>query len=103
MTEINAQEVVKQPERPKLLKIMRPGLITGACDDDLSGIAIILRWARNRLQPPRQPGPLDRGRSSETVLIAGLYECWLLGTFRIYRTHLHRCNSRLGERNSCSR
>ena len=31
--------VVKEPERPKLLQIMGPGLITGASDDDPSGIA----------------------------------------------------------------
>lgn len=30
---------VKQPEHPKLLQIMGPGLITGASDDDPSGIA----------------------------------------------------------------
>src|SRR5476651_2523697 len=30
---------VKQPERPKLLRILGPGLITGASDDDPSGIA----------------------------------------------------------------
>jgi NRAMP (natural resistance-associated macrophage protein)-like metal ion transporter len=30
---------VKQPEKPSLLKIMGPGLITGASDDDPSGIA----------------------------------------------------------------
>ena len=30
---------VKQPTRPKLLEIMGPGLITGASDDDPSGIA----------------------------------------------------------------
>jgi NRAMP (natural resistance-associated macrophage protein)-like metal ion transporter len=30
---------VNQPERPKLLQIMGPGLITGASDDDPSGIA----------------------------------------------------------------
>jgi len=30
---------VKLPERPKLLEIMGPGLITGASDDDPSGIA----------------------------------------------------------------
>jgi NRAMP (natural resistance-associated macrophage protein)-like metal ion transporter len=30
---------VKQPERPKLRDIMGPGLITGASDDDPSGIA----------------------------------------------------------------
>jgi NRAMP (natural resistance-associated macrophage protein)-like metal ion transporter len=31
--------VVKQPERPKLLQILGPGLITGASDDDPSEIA----------------------------------------------------------------
>ncbi len=30
---------VKQPERPRLLQVMGPGLITGASDDDPSGIA----------------------------------------------------------------
>ena len=30
---------VKQPERPKLLDVLGPGLITGASDDDPSGIA----------------------------------------------------------------
>ena len=35
----NLPEDVKQPERPKLLQIMGPGLITGASDDDPSGIA----------------------------------------------------------------
>ncbi len=30
---------VKEPERPKLLKVLGPGLITGASDDDPSGIA----------------------------------------------------------------
>src|ERR1700680_4663853 len=30
---------IKQPERPKLRDIMGPGLITGASDDDPSGIA----------------------------------------------------------------
>ena len=34
----NADEV-KQPERPKLAEIMGPGLVTGASDDDPSGIA----------------------------------------------------------------
>ncbi len=37
-TEPNADSP-KQPERPKLLQIMGPGLITGASDDDPSGIA----------------------------------------------------------------
>ena len=32
-------DATKQPERPKLLQIMGPGLITGASDDDPSGIA----------------------------------------------------------------
>ena len=32
-------ELPKQPERPKLFEIMGPGLITGASDDDPSGIA----------------------------------------------------------------
>ncbi|MGO4566769.1 NRAMP family divalent metal transporter [Rhizobium sp. 2YAF20] len=31
--------VIKQPDRPKLLQIVGPGLITGASDDDPSGIA----------------------------------------------------------------
>jgi NRAMP (natural resistance-associated macrophage protein)-like metal ion transporter len=31
--------VAKQPERPKLLEVLGPGLITGASDDDPSGIA----------------------------------------------------------------
>ena len=30
---------VKQPDRPKLLQVLGPGLITGASDDDPSGIA----------------------------------------------------------------
>ncbi len=30
---------VKQPPRPKLIEVMGPGLITGASDDDPSGIA----------------------------------------------------------------
>jgi NRAMP (natural resistance-associated macrophage protein)-like metal ion transporter len=32
-------DLVKQPENPKLLQVMGPGLITGASDDDPSGIA----------------------------------------------------------------
>src|SRR5580692_10053024 len=32
-------EALKQPETPKLLEVMGPGLITGASDDDPSGIA----------------------------------------------------------------
>src|SRR5674476_1113014 len=35
----NPEEAVKQPERPKLLEVLGPGLITGASDDDPSGIA----------------------------------------------------------------
>jgi NRAMP (natural resistance-associated macrophage protein)-like metal ion transporter len=34
-----SQDEVKQPERPKLREILGPGLITGASDDDPSGIA----------------------------------------------------------------
>jgi Mn2+/Fe2+ NRAMP family transporter len=30
---------IKQPERPKLADVLSPGLITGASDDDPSGIA----------------------------------------------------------------
>ncbi|WP_137934609.1 NRAMP family divalent metal transporter [Mesorhizobium comanense] len=42
MTEIlkkDSAETVKQPGTPKLLQILGPGLITGASDDDPSGIA----------------------------------------------------------------
>ena len=35
----NAPEAVKQPVRPPLLRFLGPGLITGASDDDPSGIA----------------------------------------------------------------
>ena len=35
----NSVDAIKQPERPKLLDILGPGLITGASDDDPSGIA----------------------------------------------------------------
>ena len=35
----NAETVVKQPKRPRLAEVMGPGLITGASDDDPSGIA----------------------------------------------------------------
>src|ERR1700761_7186652 len=39
-TPVNAPpKFVKQPETPKLLQVMGPGLITGASDDDPSGIA----------------------------------------------------------------
>ena len=38
-SEGDGAEGVKQPERPKLLQILGPGLITGAADDDPSGIA----------------------------------------------------------------
>ncbi len=34
-----AHEDIKQPERPGLLQVLGPGLITGASDDDPSGIA----------------------------------------------------------------
>ena len=33
------RDPIKQPSRPKLLEVMGPGLITGASDDDPSGIA----------------------------------------------------------------
>lgn len=36
---MSSADDVKQPERPKLLEVMGPGLITGASDDDPSGIA----------------------------------------------------------------
>ena len=32
-------DAIKQPTRPKLLQVLGPGLITGASDDDPSGIA----------------------------------------------------------------
>jgi Mn2+/Fe2+ NRAMP family transporter len=35
----NSHNDVKQPETPKLLQVLGPGLITGASDDDPSGIA----------------------------------------------------------------
>jgi NRAMP (natural resistance-associated macrophage protein)-like metal ion transporter len=35
----NPHKNVKQPETPKLLQVLGPGLITGASDDDPSGIA----------------------------------------------------------------
>lgn len=35
----NRPEEIKQPDRPKLLQVLGPGLITGASDDDPSGIA----------------------------------------------------------------
>src|SRR6201986_4108681 len=34
-----ADDAVKQPTTPKLLQVLGPGLITGASDDDPSGIA----------------------------------------------------------------
>ena len=42
MTELSVptpENVIKLPDRPKLFKILGPGLITGASDDDPSGIA----------------------------------------------------------------
>ena len=36
---LTTPDEVKQPLRPKLLDVMGPGLITGASDDDPSGIA----------------------------------------------------------------
>lgn len=35
----NDASAVKQPEKPKLLEVLGPGLVTGASDDDPSGIA----------------------------------------------------------------
>jgi len=35
----NSPDDVKQPEKPQLLQVLGPGLITGASDDDPSGIA----------------------------------------------------------------
>jgi Mn2+/Fe2+ NRAMP family transporter len=37
--EPNPVETIKQPDRPKLLQVLGPGLITGASDDDPGGIA----------------------------------------------------------------
>src|ERR1700741_3343100 len=37
--EVERPKDIKQPDRPKLLQILGPGLITGASDDDPSGIA----------------------------------------------------------------
>src|SRR5437764_3325098 len=39
LAEPSPPDQVKQPERPKLLQVLGPGLITGASDDDPSGIA----------------------------------------------------------------
>jgi hypothetical protein len=36
---LDSPDDVKQPEWPKLLQVLGPGLITGASDDDPSGIA----------------------------------------------------------------
>ena len=36
---LDTRDAVKQPETPKLLNVLGPGLITGASDDDPSGIA----------------------------------------------------------------
>lgn len=35
----DAPDAIKRPTRPKLLEVLGPGLITGASDDDPSGIA----------------------------------------------------------------
>ncbi|MGZ6038492.1 MAG: NRAMP family divalent metal transporter [Phenylobacterium sp.] len=37
--EPDTPDEIKQPDRPKLLQVLGPGLITGASDDDPSGIA----------------------------------------------------------------
>jgi NRAMP (natural resistance-associated macrophage protein)-like metal ion transporter len=39
MNDVPTGDPVKRPDRPKILQIMGPGLITGAADDDPSGIA----------------------------------------------------------------
>ncbi len=39
MSAASSRDEIKQPERPKLRDILGPGLITGASDDDPSGIA----------------------------------------------------------------
>ena len=39
MNILPSPDQIKQPDRPKLADIMGPGLITGASDDDPSGIA----------------------------------------------------------------
>src|ERR1700734_4190099 len=39
MNILSSSDQIKQPDRPKLADIMGPGLITGASDDDPSGIA----------------------------------------------------------------
>ena len=39
MSQTSGELLVKQPERPPLIQIVGPGLITGASDDDPSGIA----------------------------------------------------------------
>jgi NRAMP (natural resistance-associated macrophage protein)-like metal ion transporter len=39
MVDLDRHAAVKRPERSKLLKVLGPGLITGASDDDPSGIA----------------------------------------------------------------
>ena len=39
VTEPASGDREKQPDRPKLIQVLGPGLITGAADDDPSGIA----------------------------------------------------------------
>src|SRR5579872_7389956 len=38
-TSVSERSGIKLPERPKLIEVLGPGLITGASDDDPSGIA----------------------------------------------------------------
>jgi Mn2+/Fe2+ NRAMP family transporter len=39
LTDVASDDRVEQPDRPKLVQVMGPGLITGASDGDPSGIA----------------------------------------------------------------
>ena len=43
MSHASGELLLKQPDRPKLIQIVGPGLITGASDDDPSGIATYLQ------------------------------------------------------------
>jgi Mn2+/Fe2+ NRAMP family transporter len=47
VTDDAVRDETRQPSRPKLYQVLGPGLITGAADDDPSGIAPILRSARS--------------------------------------------------------
>lgn len=92
MTKIDARDLVKQPERPRLLEIMGPGLITGTSEDDPSGIATYsqvgaqfgygLGWTLLLTYPlmaPIQQISADIGRVTGAGLAAtsGHYPRWL--------------------------